>query len=228
MLTINELKVSYGKNNVLNKLNLNLEASQIHGVVGLNGSGKTTLFNAIYGFVKKQKGSILWKSDAIKRKQIGFLETRNYYYSNITAREHLRLFPTVKGSFDLGIWQDLLKLPFDELIDNYSTGMKKKLAILSIIKLDKPILILDEPFNEIDLETSRILKVLFKKLKAKGKTIIVSSHIIETLINTCDFIHHLENKIIKKTYPKNDMQSLEHDLFQDMENRITTLIDKAL
>lgn len=227
MLTINNLSFAYGKSLVLNKLNLNIGAGQVHGIVGLNGSGKTTLFNLIYGLLKPKTGAIKWNDNKLLRTQISFLETGSYFYSNITGREHLQLFVS-DHKFNVDIWQELLKLPLDELIENYSTGMKKKLAILSVLKLNKPILLLDEPFNEIDLETSRIIMILLKKLKEKGRTILVSSHILETLINACDYIHHLENKCIIKSYSKQDFEIIEHNIFGDFENRVSQKIEKGL
>jgi ABC-2 type transport system ATP-binding protein len=209
-------------------LNLTIEPDQIHGLVGLNGSGKTTLFNSIYGFIKSRKGSICWNEQPLLRGDVAFLETQNYFYSNITGREYLQLFTTENSSFDLEIWQNLFKLPLDDLIENYSTGMKKKLAILGVLKLDKPIILLDEPFNGIDIETGRIIKVLLEKLKQRNKTIIVSSHILETLTNTCDYIHYLENKKIKATYDKGSLKNIEQDIFKELEKRTSELIDKAI
>lgn len=228
MLIIKELVVVYTKVTVLDNLNLTIEPNQIHGLVGLNGSGKTTLFNTIYGFVKSRKGSIYWNEQPLLRRDVAFLETQNYFYSNITGREYLQLFSTENSSFNLEIWQNLFKLPLDDLIDNYSTGMKKKLAIIGVLKLDKPILLLDEPFNGIDIETSRIIKVLLEKLKQRNKTIIVSSHILETLTNTCDYIHYLENNKIKTTYDKGSLQNIDQDIFKELEKRTSELIDNAI
>ena len=228
MLTIKDLKVSYTDVPVLEGLSLELEARKIHGIVGLNGSGKTTLFNTIYGLIKPKKGTITWEGHAISRKQTSFLETQNYFYSNITGREYLQLFPTDNPSFDLQAWESLLRLPLDELVDTYSTGMKKKLALLGILKLNKPMLLLDEPFNGIDLETSRIIKILLEKLRDKNKTILVSSHILETLTNTCDYIHFLENGQIKKSYGRNQLNQLEEDIFKNMEEELKEKINKAI
>ena len=228
MLIIKDLVAAYAKVSVLDNLNLTIEPNLIHGLVGLNGSGKTTLFNAIYGFIKSKRGSICWNGQPVLRRDIAFLETQNYFYSNITGREYLQLFLTKNTSFDLEIWQDLFKLPLDDLIENYSTGMKKKLAILGVLKLDKPILLLDEPFNGIDIETSRIIKVLLEKLKQRNKTIIVSSHILETLTNTCDYIHYLESNKIKTTYDKGSLQNIDQDIFKELEKRTSELIDNAI
>ncbi len=228
MLTINDLSVAYGKHKVLEHLNLTLEPAMIHGVVGLNGAGKTTMFKTICGFLKPQTGSIEWQGKPLSRKKISFLETQNYFYSNITGTEYLSLFKAGNPKFDVEVWRDLFKLPLDDLIDSYSTGMKKKLALIGVMKLDKDLLILDEPFNGVDLETSKILKLLLEKMKSKGKTIIVSSHILETLTNSCDKIHLLDNKQIRRTYLKQELDTIEQDIFKEMEEQAKTLIDQTL
>jgi ABC-2 type transport system ATP-binding protein len=119
-------------------------------------------------------------------------------------------------------------LPLDELIDNYSTGMKKKIALLGVLKLDKPVMILDEPFNGLDIETGRILRSVLLQLKKTGKLIIVTSHILETLTNLCDYIHHLEKGTIDITIKKPDFESYEKELYAKIENRSDMLIRELL
>ena len=87
MITISNLKVSYGKNKVLEDLNLEIEPATIHGLVGLNGAGKTTLLNTIYGLKKSDSGLIHYNNSPIKRKEIAYLETINYFYPRITGKE---------------------------------------------------------------------------------------------------------------------------------------------
>ena len=106
--------------------------------------------------------------------------------------------------------------------------MKKKLALLGILKMDKPILMLDEPFNGIDMEASVIIKLLLRKLKENGKTILVSSHILETLTNTCDYILYLDGKKIKKTYSRDELSQVDSDIFKEMEEETIKLINKAI
>lgn len=217
MLKLDEVIVSFDKHKVLNKLCLSLSEGKVHGLAGLNGSGKTTLLNCLYGFLKPDSGSILWNGKPLTRHEIVYLETNNYFYSNITGREYLSVFPENNANFDLKFWQDLLQLPLDELIDNYSTGMKKKLALLAILKLDRPLMIFDEPFNGLDLETGKILVELIQKLKEKGKTIIITSHILDTLLNSCDEIHWLRNGRIEKTFFKPEFQQIDHTIFEDLK-----------
>lgn len=228
MLTIKHLTVTYGQIPVLDRLNLSLVSNLIHGIVGLNGSGKTTLFNAIYGFLKPEYGTIEWNGQAVSRKHIALLDTQNFFYSLLTAREYLELFPSPEKPFNLEIWKDIFHLPLDELTENYSSGMKKKLALLGVLKLDKPVYLLDEPFNGVDIESSQIIKLVLQKLRRKNKTIVVTSHILESLTNMCDYIHHLENRVIIKTYQKEDLGKVEAELFSKLQKRTVGLIEKAM
>ncbi|RLD55709.1 MAG: hypothetical protein DRJ05_12545, partial [Bacteroidetes bacterium] len=160
----------------------------------------------------------------LNKKDISYLVTENYFYPNITGNEYLSLFKNV--NFDTEKWNGLFKLPLDEIIDNYSTGMKKKLAILGNLKQDKPIIVLDEPFNGLDLETVRVLREILLKLKERGKTIIVTSHILETLTNLCDYIHYLEGGIILNSKNKSGFKSFEKQIFSSIEEKNKEIMDE--
>ena len=196
MISIENLIVSYDKGkSVIDSLNLMISEKTINGIVGLNGAGKTTLLNAIFGLKSIESGAIKCNEIKINKKDVSYLVSENYFYSNITGREYLSLFNN--PTFDDENWNKLFLLPLDVIIDNYSSGMKKKLALVGILKQDKPIMILDEPFNGMDIEACRITRQILLKLKDRGKTIIITSHIIETLTNLCDYIHFLEKGKIK-------------------------------
>jgi len=227
MITIENLVVSYDKKqNVIDSLNLNVTQNSINGIVGLNGSGKTTLLNSIYGLKSIDKGEVKYNNIKINKKDISFLVTENYFYSNITGREYLSLFKNRK--FDVEKWNKLFSLPLDSIIDDYSTGMKKKLAIIGVLKQDKPILILDEPFNGLDIETCRIIRQILLKLKEHNKIVIITSHIIETLTNLCDYIHYLENGKIKYSRNKDEFKEFERLIFETIENQNEDLINELI
>ncbi|MTI32385.1 ATP-binding cassette domain-containing protein [Xanthovirga aplysinae] len=228
MLSVKDLVVTFGQNRVLNELSLQLENKKVYGLIGFNGAGKTTLLKAIQGIVSKEKGEIHWNNRKLQRKDLAYLETQNFFYSHITGREYLSLFPAPDSSFKIDLWQELFKLPLDEFVEDYSTGMKKKLALLGILKMDKSLIFLDEPYNGVDLETSRILGILIEKLKEKGKTILITSHILETLTNNCDHILYLEEGKIQKTFDKNQLENLDKEIFHLMEANSTQLINKVL
>ncbi|MEP2025962.1 MAG: ATP-binding cassette domain-containing protein [Reichenbachiella sp.] len=227
MISINKLTISYGSDaNVLNQLQLNLETNKIHGLVGLNGAGKTSLLNALHGLIKPKSGSFKFQTEALTKKQIAYLPTENYFYPNITGREYLELFPN--KIFNISDWNEIFQLPLDQVIDDYSTGMKKKLAIFGVLKLDKPFLILDEPFNGLDLESGRVLHSILLTLRKKNKTILITSHILNSLFDLCDYIHYLEAGVIKESTSKEHFHSFQNNLYDKIRNKTEDKINDLL
>jgi|ERR1035437_1873945 ABC-2 type transport system ATP-binding protein len=227
MITIENLVVSYNKGqNIIDSLNIAITDNTINGIVGLNGAGKTTFLNSVYGLKSIDSGDIKFNNRKINKKEVSFLETENYFYSNITGREYLSLFKN--QDYDSDKWNQLFLLPLDTIIDDYSTGMKKKLALMGILKQDKPIMILDEPFNGLDIETCRIIRQILLKLKDRDKTIIITSHIIETLTNLCDYIHYLEKGKIKYSKDKSDFKEFEREIFASIEIKNEELINELI
>ncbi len=227
MLIIENLTVSYGKNQIITALHVNFELNNIHGLVGLNGAGKTTFLNTLYGFKKKDSGSISINGSDLKRSDIAFFETENFFYSNISGKEYLSLFRS-NGEYNLEDWNNIFKLPLARLIESYSSGMKRKLALMGILKQDKSIIILDEPFNGLDIESSRFLSLIITKLKERGKTIIITSHILESLTNICDYIHLLKHRKIQFSKDKQNFSDIGDEIFKEMEAEHRILINKVM
>ena len=226
MLTISNLTVSYGKHKVLENISLNLTLGQIHGFAGLNGSGKTTLLNTIFGFVVPDNGQVQIGQKPIEKGSIGYLETQNYLYHRLTISEFVGLF--VSNSlvkFELNDWMKVLNLNGNEVTDELSTGMRKKVALLCLIAQDKNLLLLDEPFNGLDMESVLILNLVLKELKKAGKTILITSHIIETLTENCDQIHTLVQGKIEASYFPNDFEKLKTEFLGDFMVKASTQVE---
>jgi len=215
MLEIKNLIVSYGSNTVLRGINLTAEEPAVHGVAGLNGSGKTTLFGAISGYMKLEEGSITLDGRNILRNDTGYLMTENYFYSNITGNEYLNIFRQTNDNFSKEKMNELFKIPLDDIIETYSNGMRKKLALLALLKQERRVYLLDEPFNGLDMESCKAVEIVINALKEKGKTVLVSSHILETLTETCSKIHLLKDGIIHDTFETGEYDSLKSELFED-------------
>lgn len=218
MLTIRNLQVEYKKQSLILKgITLSMESGKIHGIVGLNSAGKTTLLNTLYGFIRPVEGSILYNDNPLHRRDIAYLEAENYFYPYMTGHEYLDLFPAGENGFQVDNWQKLFNIPLNDITENYSTGMKKKLALLGVLKPDKPILILDEPFNGLDLESAHILTLILQQLREKGKTVLVTSHVFETLTSGCDYIHHINNGMIARSYSQDQFGMLQQLLYSTIE-----------
>lgn len=229
MLTIRNLQVEYKKQSLILKgITLSMESGKIHGIVGLNGAGKTTLLNTLYGFIRPVEGSILYNDNPLHRRDIAYLEAENYFYPYMTGREYLDLFPAGENGFQVDNWQKLFNIPLNDITENYSTEMKKKLALLGVLKPDKPILILDEPFNGLDLESAHILTLILQQLREKGKTVLVTSHVFETLTSGCDYIHHINNGMIEQSYSKEQFGMLKELLFSTIEKQTSEQIKELI
>ncbi|MDN3693659.1 ATP-binding cassette domain-containing protein [Chryseobacterium tructae] len=206
MLEIKNVKVEFKNQKVLNDLNLSIEEGCILGILGKNGAGKTTLFESVYQSLPFS-GSITWKNKPLQRKQISYLETENYFYPYITGEEYLSYFsPQKEGEIKEII--EKFNLPLKKYVQYYSSGMKKKLALVGMLMLNKPINILDEPFNGVDFEGVHLLYDIIRQLKSQNKVVIISSHIIETLFHTCDKIALLQNGNIETIYNKEEFSQL--------------------
>jgi ABC-2 type transport system ATP-binding protein len=228
MISIKNLTVAFSDNFVLKNISIDFEKDKIYGIVGLNGSGKTTFFNALSGVLKFKERQIFIDQHNLTHKEIGYLETVNFFYSGITGREYLNIFRQTNKDFNLEKLQAFLKLPLDKLIESYSTGMKKKLALLGILKQDKLVYIFDEPFNSLDLETNKFLELIIETLRKKGKTIFISSHILEPLIAVCDQILHLENGNFKSSYDRNDFKKIDEELFKRFRKEAGDMLRNAI
>lgn len=224
MISIHDLALSFDSKEVLHIPSYTFETGKTHGIIGMNGAGKTTFFNVISTFLKPQQGIIKDNNGPVKRADIAYLETHNFFYSNITGREYLAIFPASNSSFNLDKMNELFGLPLDEIIETYSTGMKKKIALLAILKQDKPVYILDEPFNGLDLETNRLLEITLEQLKSKNKTIFISSHILSPLTSTCDAIHLLQGGAFQRMFLKDEFDAIDAALFGNYDEKAREIV----
>jgi ABC-2 type transport system ATP-binding protein len=225
IIEIKNLSFSYSSKKVLNDLSLTIEEATIHGILGDNGAGKTTLFNLLFGSLSTDNQTIALLQNTYK--EISYLETDTFFYSYMTGNEYLSLL-TQFSKADLNKWNEIFELPLKEYVHSYSTGMKKKLSILGVLLLNKKIIILDEPFNGLDLKTCEIINYIIQRLKQIGKTVILSSHILETVVNNADKISFLEFGTITKTYDKSEFENLTDFVKSKFRNNITSEIDKLL
>lgn len=194
MIQVENMSVFFDSKEILKNINTSFECGKVYAIFGLNGAGKTTFFNSLFGICEFQ-GTALFNNSNLLKKDISFLETETFFYSFLTGREYISIFQesSTPQIFDIEQLSKLFNIPLDIYIEKYSTGMKKKIALLGIIKLNRSIYILDEPFNGLDVESTFILKSVIRLLRDNGRTVFISSHIIESLIGVCDYFNILEN-----------------------------------
>ncbi|MGI4760698.1 MAG: ATP-binding cassette domain-containing protein [Janthinobacterium lividum] len=215
MLEITDLHKAYGRHQVLRGVRLAVQPGTIHGLIGANGAGKTTLINCLYGLENDFQGTVRdTDSGRLVRETTGLVPYEPYFYPRITGREYVafclqarrRPVPDLRG------WNELLELPLDQYATEYSAGMKKKLALLAVLVQDFAYLILDEPFNGLDLEANLLLKEILKRLRSRGTGILLTSHILGTLIEVADEATVLVSGLVQRHYLAAEFGTLEADL----------------
>ncbi|WP_442264504.1 ABC transporter ATP-binding protein [Tenacibaculum sp. ZS6-P6] len=210
MISIKNLSKKYGRNSVLNDINIDFEEGKVYGVVGENGAGKTTFFNCLSG-IENYKGNIVSVSNL--KDTIGFLQTEFYFFPKITGREYIQLLLNAREVSVKDIdKRNIFDLPLDKYAINYSTGMKKKLALTAILLQENKVFIFDEPFNGVDIQSNIVITEIIHQLKKLNKLVIISSHIFSTLATTCDEIHVLEKGSFVKKVMKEDFTELEDEM----------------
>lgn len=227
MLKIENLEAAYGDKKVLQGFQLSCDTGSIHGILGRNGAGKTTFFKCLYGMMKPTSGQIRFQEQPLGPTSIAYLETHNYFYPFLKGEEYLQLATHSNRYFDITAWNKFFNLPLNELVENYSTGMKKKLALLGTIGQQRPILLLDEPFNGVDFETVETIYIILNHLREKGKTILLTSHVLPTLTEVCDQISWLKEGRIETSFEQSAFpdlrQKIKSEFQQDMDEVLSQL-----
>ena len=224
MVNIQNLHKQFNKNIVLNGVNLHINEGGIFAVLGPNGSGKTTLIKSILGMVIPNKGEINVLGENIKnnstyRNKIDYLPQIANFPNNLKVYELIRMIKDLRG--DTSNDENLIELfklePFlDKKLGNLSGGTKQKVNIVLTFMFDSPLIILDEPTTGLDPISLLRLKKLIQEEKAKGKTILITSHIMSFVEEVSDeIVFILEGTIyfkgsINELKTKTDQPDFEH------------------
>lgn len=205
MIELVDVSKIYGEKTALNKLNLKIQAGEIFGFLGHNGAGKSTTIKSLVSIIEPSSGKILFDGQdltenrmAIKQK-IAYVPDSPDLFLQLTANEYWDL---ITAAYELKEQterlQELVTLfdmesHGDELIESFSHGMRQKTIIIGALLPDPDIWILDEPLQGLDPQAAFDLKELIKQHAAKGKTVIFSTHVLDTAQQLCD-----ELAILKK------------------------------
>lgn len=198
MIEINELTKTYGSHTAVDHLNLKIQPGEIYGFLGPNGAGKTTTLMMIMGVLKPDGGEARLFGKRMDqdpfgiRNQIGMVAESLNFYDEMTALEYLQFFAKLykvpEGQkriqellekMNLWQWRDVL-------VGGYSTGMRRKLGVIRGLLHSPQLLILDEPVSGLDPFGIVQIRQLLLEEKARGTTILISSHILSEVERTAD------------------------------------------
>ncbi|TDS12835.1 Cu-processing system ATP-binding protein [Maribacter caenipelagi] len=224
MIKIENLHKKFGKNVVLSGLDLEIKNGGIFAILGPNGSGKTTLIKSILGMVVPNSGQIYLNGATIKngwkyRKQIDYLPQIANFPGNLKVKELIRMIKDLRqmpSNEEELITQFKLEPFLDKKLSTLSGGTKQKVNIVLSFMFESPLLILDEPTTGLDPAALINLKKLIMQEKEKGKTILITSHIMQFVAEIADeIVYLLEGKIyfkgsIEELMTKTQQTDLEH------------------
>ncbi len=197
MIKLIDLTKNYGKLTAVNKINLDVAQGQIFGFLGPNGAGKTTTIKMIAGLLQPTGGSILVDGHDVQKEPIeaksiiGFIPDRPFLYEKLTATEFMHFVAELYGMRDSDMrvseLLELFGLPewADELVENFSHGMKQRLVMASALLHNPKVLVVDEPMVGLDPRGARLVKDIFKDLASKGVTVFMSTHTLEIVEQMC-------------------------------------------
>jgi ABC-2 type transport system ATP-binding protein len=199
MLTIDNLSKTFGSLKVLSNISVSFDIGDVCGIIGPNGSGKSTLLNCITGIINSYEGFVYSKDYTNYKENLFYLPAEVYFYPRMKGIEFLQYCLKANNlkKDNIHEYNKLFDLPLGRYAEEYSTGMKKKLMFLSMFLLEKPIILLDEPFNGVDIETTNFL---LKALKNRESSLIIMvSHDIRHVKKVCNKVIYIkQGEIIKK------------------------------
>jgi ABC-2 type transport system ATP-binding protein len=205
-----DLTKRYGKLMALDRLNLTLEKGDVFGFIGPNGAGKSTTMKIVAGLLAPTSGSarvlgrdVASNGDFIRR-NIGYMPDFIGVYEDLKVSEYLEFFASayaIPRRQRKKVVQDVLELTDlkykqDSMVESLSRGMTQRLSLARVLVHDPPVLLLDEPASGLDPRARIEIKELLKELQRLGKTILVSSHILEELGTFCNKLGIIERGVL--------------------------------
>ena len=219
LLEINQLTVGYSKNKpVLSEFDIRLNSHEVVGLIGLNGAGKTTFMKTLCGLLKgytagecKWHGnSFAFRDNAFKKSRyVVFAEEHSFQY--FTFREYSSYIAVAYGKELTDVETLIEGFGFGEYTDTcfkeLSTGNLKKAYLITAFALKPEILLLDEPVNGLDFQSTEYLYRCMENYKEHG-TLLFASHILESICLTSDRVLVLENGEIRKKFEKEEIDAV--------------------
>ena len=223
VLEIDRLTKDYGHGRGVFDVTFQVEKGEVYGFLGPNGAGKTTTIRHIMGFSKPQQGQTMvngrdsWKYAHEIQKELGYLPGEIALPENMNGTAFIRMMAELRGLKDLSYTNhlmDMFELDPRGSLKRMSLGMKRKLAIVVAFMHDPAVLVLDEPSSGLDPVMQKVFIEFIKEEKARGKTILLSSHMFNEVDATCDNISMIRDGRIISTFLADDLRNYEEKTFE--------------
>ena len=202
------LKKSYGSTQALRGIDLTVGEGEVHGFIGMNGAGKTTTIRILLGMLRKNDGEVkLLEGDPFKdavelHKRLAYVPGEFNPWANLTGGEVIDLLTRLRGKPNPKRRAELIeKFQFDptKKCRSYSKGNKQKVALISALTSDVELYILDEPSSGLDPLMETAFQDCVRELAKEGRTVFLSSHILDEVKKVCDMVTIIKEGTIVKT-----------------------------
>ena len=219
-------------------LDLRVAPGQVYGLLGPNGSGKSTTLKIILGLVSPTRGKaeIFGRESnrVASREAVGFLPENPYFYKFLTGAETLRFYGKLCGMRGAHL-RDRIKESLqlvgltnakDRRLGGYSKGMLQRIGLAQAIVHEPRLLVLDEPTAGVDPAGSREIRDLILRLKERGITVLLSSHLLGQVQEVCDRVGILANGVLVREGKVEELLAIEDQIEVVLENASTSLLDQ--
>jgi ABC-2 type transport system ATP-binding protein len=195
LLHTENLTKDYGTVRALDALDLEVAPGEVVGLLGPNGSGKTTALRLALGFLRPTLGRALiaghdcWADSVAARRHVAYLPGELRLYENMTGRQIVHFLGRLRQRLPGGELDELARLfdiDLDRPLASLSSGMKRKVALLTVLAPRAPLLIMDEPTNALDPTMRDLLLDQVRRCRDRGQAVLFSSHVLSEVEQVCD------------------------------------------
>ena len=238
MIETKDLSKRFGTKTAVDRLNLRIEAGEFFCFLGPNGAGKTTTIKLLTGLLKPTSGEAVIGGHDIQREHVaakqllGYIPDMPFLYEKLTGREFMCLVaghyqvPEEIASIRTGELLDLFEIRDvgDQLIEDYSHGMRQKLSFASCFLHDPKVVVVDEPWVGLDPKNIRFVKNFLREKTRDGVTIFMSTHSLSVIEETADRIGIIHNGRLLHTGSLSEIKALSRnpgsleDVFLELTN----------
>ena len=215
IITLKNVVKQFGRFAALRGVTASFSAGRLYGILGDNGAGKTTMLRVLAGLVTPTRGEITILGAKNPRevcREFGYMAHPSLLYDEMSGMENLRYFARLYGVEDDGRCADVIvsvgldpELP--RPVGQYSQGMRQRMSLARALLNDPKILLLDEPFSNVDIRSTREMVKLLGQMRDNGKTIFVVTHQASLLDGTADEFVWMESGLIVNRTP--DLKVME-------------------
>jgi ABC-2 type transport system ATP-binding protein len=198
-LVVDSITKRFGSVVALDGVSFSVEPGRIFGLLGANGAGKTTCMRIVLDILRADAGSITWEGHSnidLPRRTWGYLPEERGLYLRMKVIDVLSFFASLYGvetaaaKAEVEDWLERFRIPDyrDRKVEELSKGNQQKIQFIAAILHDPAVLIMDEPFSGLDPVNVQLLKEAFFEMRDRGKTLIFSTHQMETVEELCESI----------------------------------------